>query len=176
MAIPGPYEVTFLEKPMLGEPFSVTFDSLSSWTGSGKHAIKYFSGTALYDKDFTLEEGYIPKGRVYLDLGKVGDMATITLNGEEVGTFWKPPYVADITDFVEEGENKLEIGVSNLWVNRLIGDEKLPPDKRKTTTNLVRDSSRYDKLRAADADRYLRISGLLGPVKIRFSQEYPVRF
>ena len=63
--------------------------------------------------------------------------------------------------------------------NEVVGPdefEKLPPEERKTSTNLVRDGPRYDKLRAADADRYLRVSGLLGPVKIQFSQVYPFRF
>jgi hypothetical protein len=176
IAISGPWEVAFLEKPLLGEPFSSTFDSLNSWTESGEHAIKYFSGTAQYEKTFRLEEGYIPDGRAYLDLGKVGDIAMVRLNGKAVGTFWKPPYLADITDFMHAGENKLVIEVSNLWVNRLIGDEKLPEDERRTSTNLVRDGPRYDKLRAVDADRYLRVSGLLGPVKIRFSKTYPIRY
>jgi hypothetical protein len=173
--ITGPWEVTFLEKPLLGEPFSSIFDSLISWTESGKHAIKYFSGTALYQNTFNLEESCISRGRAYLDLGKVGDIATIQLNGKEVGTCWKPPFIVDIKDFVKKGENNLEIEVSNLWVNRLIGDEKLPPEERRTCTNLVGDSSRYDKLRVGDADCYLRVSGLLGPVKIQFSQKYPVR-
>ncbi|MCP4309627.1 MAG: glycoside hydrolase family 2 [Bacteroidetes bacterium] len=170
--IPGPWKVTFQEKPSLGELFTATFDTLKSWTGSEKHAIKYYSGTALYEKRFTLEKQCISGGRTYLDLGKVGDIATLTLNGSEVGTFWKPPYIADITDFVKEGENTLEVSVCNLWINRLIGDEKLPREERKTSTNLVNDRGRYEKLSQPDADQHLRVSGLIGPVKIRFSRIY----
>jgi hypothetical protein len=60
-------------------------------------------------------------------------------------------------------------------VNRLIGDEKLPIEERKTSTNLINDGGRYNKLRAADADKHLRFSGLMGPVKIRFSKIYEFR-
>jgi hypothetical protein len=167
--IRGSWQVTFQEKPLLGKPFSATFDALKSWTESEKHTIKYFSGTALYKKNFTIENNSLSKGRSYLNLGKVGDIATINLNGKDVGTYWKPPYIADISDFLLDGENILEIEVTNLWGNRLIGDEKLPPEERKTTTNLV-NSEAYNKFRAADADKYLRYSGLIGPVSIRRSK------
>jgi hypothetical protein len=173
--IQGSWQVTFQERPMLGEPFTSTFEGLKSWTESEQHKIKYFSGTALYEKRFTIEENNSSDGRAYLNLGKVGDIATIHLNGKEIGTFWKPPYTADITDFLKAGENKLEVAVTNLWVNRLIGDEKLPIEERKTSTNLINDGGRYNKLRAADADKHLRFSGLMGPVKIRFSKIYEFR-
>lgn len=173
--IQGPWQVTFQEKPILGEPFTATFKPLRSWTESEKHSIKYFSGTALYENRFVLEMDSISKGRTYLHLGKVGDMAAVKLNGHEVGTFWKAPYVADITDFVIEGENRLEVSVTNLWVNRLIGDGKLTPAERKTFTNLVNDSVRFAKLSGPDADQYLRVSGLIGPVKIQFSSMYELK-
>ncbi len=156
----------------MGEPFKATFDQLKSWTESEKHSIKYFSGTALYEKRFVLEMGHISNGRTYLHLGKVGDIASVTLNGKEVGTYWKPPYIADITDFVKEGDNRLEVAITNLWVNRLIGDGKLTPQERKTFTNLVNDTVRFEKLSGPDADQYLRVSGLIGPVKIQFSRMY----
>jgi hypothetical protein len=168
----GPWHLTFQEKPLLGEAFEDTFNELISWTESDKHAIKYFSGTALYKKSFTIEKHGISKGRTYLNLGKVGDIGTVKLNGKDVGTYWKPPYIADITDYLKEGKNKLEVSVTNLWINRLIGDEKLPPEERKTSTNLVNEKGRYDKLTKPDADKYLRVSGLIGPVRIRFSKIY----
>jgi hypothetical protein len=169
--IQGEWQVAFHEKPLLGEAFTETFDALKSWTESNIHTIKYFSGSALYEKSFNVEQNNSSNGRAYLNLGKVGDIATVKLNGEEIGVYWKPPYVADITDYVKNGENKLAIEVCNLWINRLIGDEKLPPNERKTSTNLVNEA-RYDKIKKPDSDQYLRISGLLGPVKVQFSQIY----
>ena len=66
-------------------------------------------------------------------------------------------------------DNKLEVSVTNLWINRLIGDEKLPPEERKTSTNLVNEKGRYDKLTTRNSDEYLRYAGLMGPVFIMFS-------
>ena len=61
-----------------------------------------------------------------------------------------------------------------LWINRLIGDEKLPPEVRKTKTNLRNSKGSYSFERFArpDADKYLRHSGLMGPVEIQFSKIY----
>ena len=104
----------------------------------------------------------------FLDLGYVGDVATVRVNGREVGVLWKAPYIADVTEFVKSGENALEIDVSNLWINRLVGDQKLPPEQRKTNTNLTAHGF-YKRMTEPDADKYLRVSGLIGPVEIRIS-------
>jgi hypothetical protein len=176
--IAGPWQITFQEKPTLGEPFSATFEDLISWTESNQHKIKYFSGTALYENSFHIENNDMSKNRAYLNLGKVGDIATVKLNGEEVGIYWKAPYIPDITDYLKEGENILEVSVTNLWVNRLIGDEKLLPEERKTKTNLRNSKGRYSFERFArpDADKYLRYSGLMGPVKVQFSRIYDIKY
>jgi hypothetical protein len=57
---------------------------------------------------------------------------------------------------VRAGTNRLEIAVTNLWPNRLIGDQQLPPEKRKTHTNITK----------FHADSPLMPSGLLGPVRL----------
>ena len=169
IALQGSWQVTFQEKSLLGEPFAATFSKLISWTESKQHQIKYFSGTALYEKRFNYQKSSNKEGRAYLNLGRVGDIATIKLNGKEVGTYWKAPYIADITNHLKEGDNKLEVSVTNLWINRLIGDEKLPPEERKTATNLVNEKGRYAKLTTPNSDEYLRYAGLMGPVFIQFS-------
>jgi len=85
------------------------------------------------------------------------------------------PYIADITDHIRAGENELEIDVTNLWINRLIGDQKLPPEQRKTYSNVV-SHKKAGRLRSRDADKYLRVSGLIGPVEIRFSRVYAIEY
>lgn len=83
---------------------------------------------------------------------------------------------ADITEYLQNGENKLEISVTNLSVNRLIGDEKLSPKERKTETNLRNLEGRYsfERFAGPHADKYLRYSGLMGPVKIYLSEIYSI--
>ena len=55
-------------------------------------------------------------------------IATVAVNGTDVDIAWKPPFLVDITNAVRPGDNTIEIKVSNLWVNRLIGDEEFPDD------------------------------------------------
>jgi hypothetical protein len=49
-----------------------------------------------------------------------------------MGIAWKKPFKLNITEGVKQGVNSLEIKVTNLWVNRLIGDAQ-PDVKTKTT-------------------------------------------
>ncbi len=159
----GPWKVRFMEKPTLGESIETEIDSLKSWTEFSERSIKYFSGTARYTKTFNLLGKHLKKERIYLDLGNVQELATIRINGKEAAKCWISPYRADVTDFLKNGKNLLEIDVTNLWANRLIGDGKLSKEARRTQTNIV-------KFDAPDAEKYLRVSGLLGPVKLQFSQ------
>src|SRR4029077_17401466 len=76
-----------------------------------------------------LPVGYVGEGRrAFLDLGDVRVMASVKLNGVELGTVWKPPFRLEATKAIRAHTNELEIEVANLWVNRLIGDEQLPED------------------------------------------------
>jgi hypothetical protein len=45
---------------------------------------------------------------------------------KNLGDFWKRPFRVDVTSALKEGENLLEVQVTNQWVNRLVGDEQLP--------------------------------------------------
>jgi hypothetical protein len=94
--------------------------------------------------------------RVVLDLGSVKNIAEVYVNGISCGTLWKPPFRADITDAVSRGCNRLEVRVTNLWPNRLIGDEQPGVKQRITYTT-------WPFYKAGDP---LLVSGLLGPVKI----------
>jgi len=127
--IAGPWSVTF--DPRVGGPADpVKFDKLEDWSKRPEPGIKYFSGTATYRKEFDLAAAALssPKSQVFLDLGRVEVIATVTLNGQELGTLWKPPFRIDVTDRLKPGRNTLELRVANLWCNRLIGDQQLPED------------------------------------------------
>jgi len=95
-------------------------------------------------------------------------MARVKLNGTDLGIVWRPPFRVDISKAVKSGENKLEVMVVNSWRNRLIGDSKLPKDKRLTWTNIKVLDRTISKRRPKWE---LEESGLLGPVKIVSSVE-----
>jgi hypothetical protein len=110
-----------------GGPASVPFDKLEDWTHHPETGIKYYSGTAVYKK--TVHLAAIPKTRkVYLDLGVVNYLATVTVNGKKIGVVWTSPWRIDISSAVRAGDNLIEIAVTNVWANRLIGDEQEPAD------------------------------------------------
>jgi hypothetical protein len=148
----GPWTVGF--DAHWGGPESALFDKLESWTARAEPGIKYYSGTAVYRKTFTLPE---PGGqKVLLDLGVVRELAEVKVNGHSCGIVWTPPFRVDITGAVQQGENSLEVEVVNFWPNRIIGDQFLPPGQRLTRTNIR-------KLTKATP---LMESGLLGPVRL----------
>jgi hypothetical protein len=121
----GPWALTF--PPGLGAPDSIRLAELGSWTESGDPGVRYFSGTATYRTTFRLPRGgKRPGARVLLDLGGVGDLATVTLNGKPLGTAWKAPFRVDATAALVPGVNRLEIAVTDEWTNRLLGDRSLP--------------------------------------------------
>jgi hypothetical protein len=114
-----------------GAPASVQMPKLTSWTDSTVDGIKYFSGTATYTKTITAAATWFHPGqRLLLDLDKVRDIATVKVNGKDVGLTWAPPYRVDITSALHPGVNKLEITVTNEWTNRQIGDRALPQEQR----------------------------------------------
>jgi hypothetical protein len=127
LTVTGPWEVTF--PPNWGAPAQASFDSLISWSDANDSGVKYFSGTATYDKMIQIPADMLGQGRrVYLDLGNVQVIAQVRLNGRDLGTLWKPPYRVEITPEVRTGAHSLEIKVTNMWPNRMIGDEQLPVD------------------------------------------------
>jgi hypothetical protein len=132
---------------------------LSSLSEQTTPAVKYFSGTATYTNSFTLPNGYKRSTPLWLDLGKVGDLAEVRVNGKLVGSVWHAPYRLDIGDAVKRGKNQIDIRVANLWVNRLIGDAQ--PGVKKLT---------YTSMSTYRADAPLRPSGLIGPVTLSVQQ------
>ncbi|WP_295122048.1 glycosyl hydrolase [uncultured Chitinophaga sp.] len=109
----------------------VKMNNLISWSDFGDSSIRYYSGTAIYNNEFSLD-GSNSK-TVKLKIDSIFNMATVRVNGVNCGTLWTRPYELDITHAVKMGNNRLEIEVSNTWRNRLIGDQ-LPGSKITYTT------------------------------------------
>ena len=190
----GAWEVSF---PAGWEaPASVTFPELKSWTAFDDPGIKYFSGTATYRKSVALGNVKCGTGkRVMLDLGVVKNFAEVTVNGRTFPVLWQPPYRLDVTDALAGGADtlNLEIKVTNLWPNRLIGDDTLrKPDcewhctpRRHNTTEWgikeipqwVWDGEKsptgrltFTTWRHWTKNSAPLTSGIIGPVKVWFSE------
>lgn len=155
LTIEGSWNVKFQEKR--GAPAELTFETLSAWNESKDPGIKYFSGTGTYSKKLDAPASWF-KGtaQLWLDLGNVKNLAEVIINGKSLGVVWEPPFRINVTDAVKQGENNIKIKVTNLWVNRLIGDAQKGVDKKITYTTMAfyRD------------DSPLLSSGLIGPVRI----------
>lgn len=177
--IEGPWDVSF--DTTWGGPGSLHFSQLEDWTLRPENGVKYFSGIATYKKTFHLPADLKlqENEKLFLDLGEVNNMARIRLNGKDIGTVWTAPWKVDISEAIRGQENKLEIEVSNLWPNRLIGDEQLPDDEIKNgqwpqwlLNNKSRTSGRYSftTFKHYNKDSPLIRSGLIGPVTIERSE------
>lgn len=101
--------------------------ALLDWSTSQDPEIRHYSGTVFYRKIIRVPANARPAtGRLILDLGRVETVAKVRINGHDAGTVWTAPYRLDVTELMHGGDNTVEIAVSNLWVNRLIGDAALP--------------------------------------------------
>lgn len=147
------WKVTFQEGR--GAPAQATMKTLASWSEQPEAGIKYFSGTARYENVVTVP-AVDKKSAYFLDLGEVKNIAEVTVNGKKLGTFWKKPFRIDVSSAIKTGTNTVVIDVTNVWVNRLIGDAQ-PETKEKIT---------FTTLPFYKADAPLLPSGLLGPVTV----------
>ena len=108
-------------------------------------------------------------------------IAEVRLNGKSLGILWHRPFRLEISKALRAGSNTLEVDVSNLWVNRLIGDEQQPADCEWTEKHLTRwpdwltsgkprpQPSRitFTTWKHWNANDPLLPSGLIGPVTLR---------
>jgi hypothetical protein len=151
----GVWEVSF--QPDRGAPAKVTFDKLMSWSESHDPGVKYFSGAGRYTRTVNApSDWFTPGARLWLDLGEVKNLAEVAVNGKQLGVVWKKPFRVDVTEALKPGANAIEIKVTNLWVNRLIGDQQ-PNVTIKYT---------YTTMPFYRADSPLLPSGLLGPARL----------
>jgi (4-O-methyl)-D-glucuronate---lignin esterase len=191
--LPAPQDITGSWKlsfpPHWGAPPSVTLDKLISWTDDTNAGVRYFSGTATYEKEIEIPAERLTAGReLWLALGVVKDFSEVSLNGHDFGVLWKPPFRVNVTAAAKPGANKLVVKVTNLWPNRLIGDEQLPPDVQWNGKQLAAwpqwlldgKPSPTGRLTFTTwhhwtKDSPLLESGLLGPVTLQTAEVIPAR-
>lgn len=186
--VKGPWQAAFPSG--WDTPPKVTFDKLMSWTDHSNFGVKHFSGTIRYTNTLSVTAAQVAKGkRLILDLGDVRELCRVRLNGIPLAALWGSPYRVDITNFAKVGKNSLEVDVTNLWVNRLIGDEQFPDDMGWRGAQLngwpewfVKGEKRPESNRKTFTtwrhnfkDTPLMPSGLLGPVVLRTVRVLPVK-
>lgn len=175
-----------------GAPAQVQLARLISWPDHETAGVRFFSGTAEYEKEFDVPADLLEGNRaVLLDLGKVKNFADVTLNGKKLGVLWKAPFVLDVTGMVQAGRNTLSIKVTNLWPNRLIGDAQQPTDDVDWNGDTIAkwpqwlldgkprpQTGRYTfaTWRFFRKDSPLLESGLIGPVSLRSAPKVTVRY
>jgi hypothetical protein len=149
-----------------GAPPELHLHHLQSWTESTDAGVRYFSGTATYKTIVSLTNSQLAgENSIWLDLGEVHEVAAVRINSSPAAILWKAPYSLRADRLLHAGENTIEIDITNLWPNRLIGDAQSPDIKHYTWTNI----RKYNK------DSPLLPSGLLGPVRLRTVYRLPLQ-
>lgn len=119
--------------------------------------MRYFSGTASHTKIVHAPaEWFGTRANLWLDLGSVKNLAEVSVNCKPLGILWKAPFRVNMTGALQPGANTIEVKVTNLWVNRIVGDQQ-PGANRKYT---------FTAMEFYNAQSPLLPSGLLGPVTV----------
>jgi hypothetical protein len=152
----GPWTV-FFDTTLGGPGDTILFNQLSDWTENEDSSIKYYSGRARYYNSYIRDSAaHKSPGPVWLNLGKVNNLAEVFVNGVSCGVAWTWPYRVDISKALKNGANVIRIDVVNTWNNRMVGDGRLSPERRifKTVYPFKMEN------------RPLLPAGLLGPVTV----------
>lgn len=178
--INGPWIVTFPDD--WGAPSQIQMEKLIPLNKHPDKGVQHFSGTVTYRCAFSIPAELLATDhRIELDLGDVAVMADVTLNDQRLGILWKAPFCIDVTSRLQVGKNVLEIAVANLWVNRLIGDQRLPSDCERHSNGTLKSWPQwlldgepsptgrftFTTWELWHKDDALVDSGLIGPVTLR---------
>lgn len=172
--IPAPYSVAGEWRLTLEgrdfPRFETTLSRLTSWTEDPR--TMHFSGTGIYEIDFTLPPSYFASDlALELDLGVVGNIAGVELNGKRAGIRWMRGQVLDISGAARVGANALKVEVTNTLINRVSGLKELPPVPEDLRNRYGGDLGiKTSSARQLIGYKPLPNSGLLGPVSIRASK------
>ena len=164
IAFPAPWQL-ILESPTF-ERMDMKLNELVSWTDLPQ--AMHFSGTGVYTLDFNLPKHYVRDNiRLYLDLGDVGNVAEVILNGKPVGIVWMKGQRLEVTKQALGGKNHIEIRVTNTLINRVSGLKEFPPVPKELQPRLGHGlTDTGSSAQALLGFKPLPRSGLLGPVEI----------
>lgn len=151
----APSQWTLAFQPNRGAPATPQpLTAFQDWSLSTDAGVRFFSGTATYRT--TIQQPYTTSGRTILSLTDLHEICTVRINGKLAGTLWARPYRIDISNSLTPGSNQIELEVTNLWPNRIIGDAQPGETRTYTQTNI----------RKYRANSPLLPSGLIGPVTL----------
>jgi hypothetical protein len=154
-----PEEFTAVWKLQANNQPAMTMEHLRSWTEIPE--MSHFSGTATYSTEVSL--GQSGQKKVVLDLGEVREIAEVAVNGKPAGVAWKRPYLIDVTGLLVDGRNVIEVKVTNLWINSMLGQQQ--PDFTELNERFGErfpNPSEWSNFQPFP-------SGLLGPVRLLVS-------
>lgn len=155
LAIEGPWDVRFQKGRASVD--KTTLKALVPLNEIMDKDIRYFSGKATYSTVFKMQKGALKPGvKAILSLGTVKNIAEVRINGKKAGVVWRAPFEVDVTPYIKGGKNTLEVDVTNLWTNRVIGDRRQDGGKKYTWT----------PREFYTPDSQLIPSGLIGPVNL----------
>ena len=148
-----------------------TLRHLDSWTKDPK--TESFSGTGRYEIEFDLPTEYCADDlRLELDLGKVGNVAEVRINGKNVGTCWIRGQTLDATKALRPGRNSMEVLVTNTLINRVSHFKEAPPVPDSLVPHYGKGLSPPQP--GVMGFKPLPASGLIGPVMIRALKEVSI--
>ena len=165
-----------------GAPDSINLEKIRSLSESTIDGVKHFSGTMQYEKIVEINSQYMKDNRqLILSFDEIYNIAQVEINGHFVQTLWKPPYRCDITKYLKEGKNIIKVKVANLWVNRLIGDDRYPHEFMPKWVLEGKTKSETKRFTAPDwvgawkkTDKLFK-SGLVGKVQIKPCDIIPIK-
>ncbi len=169
-SLPAPFDITGVWSLVLErEDFrrlEKSLPRLASWTDDA--ATRHFSGTGVYSIEFRIPAAYSrPDIVLHLDLGDVGNIGDVEINGKPAGVVWMRGQRLDVTDLVRPGANRLVVKVTNTLLNRIAGMTRMPPLAPELRPlygrGLEDDNPAYGELFGFEP---LPRSGLLGPVRL----------
>jgi hypothetical protein len=160
----GPWTLSFPSG--WGAPAAIPVEHFASWTESQDPGVRFFSGTATYRTTLHIRDAAtLAQRELWLNLGEVREVASVRIDGIPVQILWRAPFVARIDRQLHPGDNTVEVDVTNLWPNRIIGDLQPSATKTYTRTNV----------RAYTKDSPLLPSGLLEPITLQVVSEQRFR-
>lgn len=121
------WTLTFRESAPKKIEKTFKMDLPTDWTRLGDADLQTTMATGVYTTTLELNSHFFNQKNPYaegaaaflLDLGDVRETARLTINGRQVAHLFSVPYRVDVTDYLKNGTNTIEIEVCNLPANRI---------------------------------------------------------